>query len=421
MKQRQPKEEKSVVGKLRWKRRLRIIAVMLVLLVAVGITVGAMLVLSPNIQTQTAIPAEMTDSLSAAGYVVHDSTPVTAEQQGYLYYTVSAGQRVPAGTVVAESYGSSQAAEARASLEHINAEIENLQAAQSTYVESGDVEGLLQQRQEGVYDLLDALDANNYSSVGDSLAEVTLASNKLQVATGEGIDYTARLDALNAQKLRYEALAVPQSVLSAPVTGYFVPSDKYDKQMQTYDTLQAATPEEIQTMLQKTPSYYPNEVVGHIVSDYKWTYFALIPLPDADKFTEGAKLNIAFPDHSEAAMPVKVVSIQSSETTGTVKVELLCEHMNSVVLSLRNEEAEIIFETHKGVRIDKRGLRMQDGQAGVYIKSGNMVYFRKIEILLQDEHYILVPDNVSDSNQVMMYDEIIVDSGGMELYDKQIL
>lgn len=421
MNNRQDKKEKSVADKLRWKRRARVIAVVLFLVLVAGTAAGAMLVLSPNIQTQTAVPAEMKDVLDAAGYVVHASTPVTAQQQGYLYYTVSAGQRVQAGATVAESYATSQAAEARASLARVNSEIENLVAAQNTYVESGDVEGLLQQRQAGVYDLLDALDAGNYGNVDAALAEVTVSSNKLDVATGKNVDYTARLDALYTQKQQLEQVAVAQAVVAAPATGYFMPSDQYDEQMQAYETLQTAGASEIQSMIQSAPAYYPNDVVGHIISDYKWTYFAIVPLEDAEKFSQGAKLSIAFMEYSETTMPVKVMSVEPNEAAGVAKIELFCEHMNTMVLGLRQENAQIIFASYRGIRIDRRGLRVQNGQPGVYIRSGNMVYFRKIEILLEDEHYILISSDLSDTNQVMMYDEVIVDSGGMELYDKQII
>ena len=408
----------------RTKRRFGLIAFFLALILAVGVVGGAMMVLSPNIQTQTAVPATMTDSTFAQGFVVLDETPIVSSETGHLYFTANNGERIPAGSAVAEVYSNRSAAEARALLKDINEEIDLLQQAQSTYVASGDVEGLLQQRQDLLLKLMDAMDTANYDNLQKPLAEVTLAANKLQVAIGETVDYSAQIEQLEAQRQQCEAQIQEslQSTVSAPASGYFVVSEKYDRVLLDYNTLKDASTQEVQLMMHAPPQLYPSDVVGHIISDYKWYFFALLPLEQSDKFFLNRKLQITFPDYSESSLPVKVHSVQHDESTGLMKVEFLCEYINPQVLALRFENAQIIFSVQNGIRIDKRALRIRNGEPGVFIKSGNLVRYRKIEILLEDENYLLIPAEIKPgANEVQMYDEIIVDNGGLELNDMQIL
>lgn len=417
----QPRFGRSIRAKRIRRRIAAVLAVLFVLSVA-AFVVGAILVMSPNIQTQAAIPATMTDYISADGFVVLSTVPVESQGSGFLYYSVTSGQRVRAEALVADVYASRQGVEARSMVEQIDAELAQLETAQNTYVESGDIESLLQQRQAGVYNLLNAMDADNYANIDAPFAEVTLASNKLQVATGENVDFSSRAGYLTSQRESYQSRNTPVGAIYAPDTGYFVPSGKYDQIVPAYETLTEASPATLGRLLETEPQYFGENVIAHIVNDYKWHFFTTVPLADAGKFTVGKKLEISFPDYGETAVPVKVESIVEDEDTGVAKIELLCEYINPQILTLRHEKANIIFSTQRGLRIDKRALRVKDGEYGVFIRVGNIVRYRRIEILLEDDHYILIPLTVTAGvNEVTLYDDVIVDNGGLELYDQRIL
>lgn len=420
-----PKRPEDVERRIRRKRfwrRTRLIALFLLVVFVGGLAVAGFVILSPNIQTQVALPGSMTDSLTLPGIAAMDSVDISSSATMQLYYLVQAGQRVPSGTVVADAYASTEAAQARANLEQLDAEIARLEAAQSTYVETGDVENLLQQRQTEVYSLLNAIGSGNYANVNDPLANVTLAANKLEVATGTSVDYSARIAELTAQRNQYEAMAVVQSQITAPAGGYFVSSSRYDVQIASYEEIASLAPLQLQLRLQAPVQYYPNSVVGHIVSDYKWNLFLIAGQGEIERFSVGAKLSVAFPEYGDTTLPVTVQTVEMDEAAGIAKIELLCENINATVLELRNETVQVVFSTQTGIRIDKRALRMVDGTPGVFVKVGNVVRYRKVQILLEDENYILIPATVENGvNEVALYDDIIVDNGGLELYDQRIL
>ena len=56
---------------------------------------------------------------------------------------------------------------------------------------------------------------------------------------------------------------------------------------------------------------------------------------------------------------------------------------------------------------------------GVYVNFSNVVYFKKIAPVFEDENYVIVPKKTDENNQVKMYDSIIVK--GRNLYNGKYL
>lgn len=378
-------------------------------------------ILTPRMRTQIAVQDTMTESLSVKGFVSLQTTPVLAGE-GTVYYTVPLGQRVSAGAQVAEVFASAGAAQARASLDEVNSELALLESAQATYAEGGDVDIYLKQIQTGMYGLLDVVENGRYEGLAQAAGEVTFAANRMEVVTGDNVSYAGRKAVLEAEKQGYEALAQPISTLTAPETGFFVPLAKQTPLQQDQGALAAASPAQLQAMLEQPPAYYGDNTAGLIVQDYKWSYYTVVPLKDAERLKEGDKLELAFPDVGRAGVPVVVAAVQPDEAGGIAKIELLCENMSPEVMQLGTERAEIILRTEKGIRIDKKAMRILEGERCVYVKFGNQVFKRPIKILLEDENYLLLSGEYQQGvNEVRLYDEVVVESGGVELYDKRVL
>ena len=88
---------------------------------------------------------------------------------------------------------------------------------------------------------------------------------------------------------------------------------------------------------------------------------------------------------------------------------------------MAQQSAQVDFASYEGIRIPAEALHIVDGEKGVYVKYGNIVYFRKIQILYQDEDFILVPEGgkVGSDNEVRLYDEIITEGSGLK--DEKLL
>ncbi len=417
------KEKTSTPYYMRSKksRQLKWLIWVLVMIPILYFAVQVVYILTPRMRTELAIKETMTDYLMVQGDVVLKTEPVTG--QGILYYTVPPGQRVAAGAEVAKVFSSTEAVEAMNDLNAVNQELTLLETAQKTMAESGDVDLYLEQMQKAQLQYIRLLQQGEYTNLEESKNAMVLAGNKVSVATGEAVNFEERIAYLNGQKQHYESIAVPIGSLTTPVTGYFSPSAKYDRIPLDPEAVQQASPAELQQMLNQPPAYFGADVIGHITSDYKWSFIAVVPIKDAARFEVGSTaLQLAFPDSSEKTSPVKVESVTMDEGAGLAKVVLSCDYISPEILNLRVEHAKIIFRELKGLRVDKNALRVIEGKQYVYIKFGNQVYLTPIKILLEDEYYLLVSDVYEeDVNELRMFDTVVVDSGGMELHDQRIL
>lgn len=405
------------------RRKKSIFIMILILLISVPIIyiiVQLILIYIPDVRYETAMPDTMRDYISVKGFVTMESQPISGSGNT-LFYTVPEGERIITGGEVAKIFSGETSASAWGYAEQLTTEIEQLESAKKTYTEGGDIDALAKQKLEGVYSLLDGIQSENYADLDSPKASIMLASNKMALVTGEQIDLDSRIAELTAQRDAFTAQAEVLGSITAPVSGYFVPSSKFDTIMETAENLNSLSAIELKNKTEATSEYYGSDVVGHIISDYKWEFFTTVSIEYADKFAVGNKLEIAFPDYGDTAMPVKVETVTIDEENGIVKLGLLCEYMNSNVLNMRCEKAELIFGTEKGLLVDKSALHLVDSVPGVYIKYGNMIYFRKVDILQEDDHYMLISDEKSETNQLGIYDEVIVDSGGLVLENEKIL
>lgn len=424
------KPHPAILRRRRWKK-IRWGLWLLLMVPVIYFVIQVFIILAPRMTTDVARLYVMTDSLAVTGQVVLDSQLITGGE-GYPYFTIPNGQRVAAGAEVAQLFTSEQGVEAMDHLHQINEEIELLNLARVTVAEGGDMDKLLAERQQGLYGMLEAIEHDNYGQLDQYEYEVTLASNRMEIATGVVGDFDTRLAALDNLKAQFENSYLPSGTVLAPEVGYFVAASLKDQIVMDYETISALPPLELQNAIHAPAAFYGNDVMGHIVLDYKWYFFTTVPIEEADKFIVGDKsLHLSFPSENNLSMPVQVRSVQEDEQNGIATVELYCEYIRPEILTLRVESAQVIFGEQKGIRIEKEALRLvdvknDDGSVstyrGVYERIDNMVYFRRVEILLEDEFFYLIPEKViPEVNELEMYDIYVVDPGGVELYDRKIL
>ena len=305
--------------KPRSRFRVSYLLALLFLVFLIYLVVQLFLIYSPNLRTEYIIRGSMTESITVQGFVGMTDTPVTGSG-GVMYYTIPAGERVAAGGKVAEVYATEAAAEAQEALKQAEAELAQLETATKTMAEGGDLEALLKQKYAAINEMRGVIESGNYADISVPKAEVALASNKVLVITGEEVAFDNRMEQLGQQRDNNASQAVPVSEVTAPVSGYFIPSPKYDRVLADTATLEEAGPAGLQQMLEQPAAYYSDDIVGHIVQDYKWNFYTVVSLRDAARFEEGAKLEIAFPDISEDTLSVTVAGCELAEEAGLSKI-----------------------------------------------------------------------------------------------------
>ena len=368
--------------------------------------------------TQTAIRYSMADSIRLDGLVCFEEQPVPGE--GRVGYLVRSGERVSVGAPVAELYSSPEQARGHAHLQKLEHQIDLLQHSRTAA--GTDVNAYLSQAQAGVYDLLDAIDRGDYTGLGESRDRYLTATNRLQVMTGRAGDLDGTLNGLRAEQKHLAAAVGQTRQVTAPVGGYFVAAAHFQPTGVSAGEAADASPAELRSLLEQEPQPAEQDgLAGRIVTSYRWQFHGLCTADESRRFEVGQKVHISFPGRMQEPMPARVTAVQLDEEEGIAKITVECEYIGSELLSLAHQEAQIDFEEYSGLRISTEALHIVDGQKGVYVRSGNLLYFKKISILYQNEDYLLVPEDGGEdgASEVRMFDEVVVSGSGLK--DKKLL
>lgn len=399
------------------QRIITMIVLAILVLPTIYLGIQLFVILNRPYRTETAVEYVLSDSVFANGYVVFDQTPVDGE--GDLGYLVENGERVSSGTAVAEVYTSPEQAESRRQLEAIDTQLNLLEKSENT---SGtDVDMLYKQQQNALYDLLDSIDLQAYDQVPDAGNQYLLAANKIQIMTGAVSNFAQAKQELETQKEQAQAQLGQPATITAPVGGYFVASDSADMLSLTREDLDAMDPAALSQSVESENGVQPLGGAGKIVTSYTWYFYGVCSLNEGKKFENVSDVEISFPGVAEKVLPATVESVTLNEDEGLAKFVLHCEYIGADVMGLSLEQAKIDFQSYEGLRVDANALHIVDGQKGVYVKYGNLARWRKIQIIYQNEEYLLVAEDgkVGTDNELRMFDEVIVE--GTDLKDGKIL
>lgn len=396
--------------------------VFLLCIPAIYLAIQIYRVLDSNYTTQLAERYVMSDSIACRGIVGMSETEIPYDGSGVLSYTVENGERVSVGGTVAMQFATPQEAQTDIYVRTLAKELETLARSQGNTTGT-DAEALLRQRYTGAYDILDCVESGNYAELADAKAQVQLAENRLQLVTGRALDFMAYMQTLQAS---HDALQVGGTAVGAPVSGYFVAGK--DSKVRQYDLEQLTqmSPQELQEAAQQESVAAASNVAGKLIADYKWQFFTTVTVPQADKIEQAANLSVSFAGSTSGKIPATVQSIVRDEENNLAKIELVCDYINADVVTQEHADAILYFRDYEGLRINRNAERYQGDVRGVYVRSGNVVYFKRIEPIFEDETYYLVPLTPDDPktvetpvNEVNMFDTIIVE--GKNLADGKML
>lgn len=385
---------------------------LLFLLAAAYIIVQLYVILGREYKTEIAVLYTMADSVELPGFVMFDAINVPGE--GNLGYLVEDGERVSEGAVIAEKYTDDSQSAAREQLIRLQNNIDLLTKSQNSA--GSDLTLLTTQTKTALYNLLDQLDTASYSGMQDAESEFLLAQNRLQISTGQTSGFQSTIAELEAERDTVAAQLEGLETITAEENGYFISAASAMPLDLEEQTLTDATPARIQELLDQGVPASTASLAGRIVEGFSWRFYTVCDQDTAERFDGVTNVRISIPGKEETPLDATVSSVELDEESGLAKIVIECQTINSDVLRLGQETAKIDLQTYQGLRIDKDALHIVDGEKGVYVKYGDLQRFRKIQILYEDDTYMLVPSDgsVGGDSEVRLYDEVIVEGSDLQ-------
>ena len=373
------------------------------------------------------------DSAEAVGILVRQETVLPA-QTGIVDVTRSEGEKVGVGQSVAQVYRDSQAQNNQADLEALADQIQLLE-----YSSDGGGVDSAAKLDENILQAVTALHAasgvGDYNQLEDQARTLKSTVLKRGYVYGNGLGAEELSQKLNDLKSQYAALkqqtSSSTSSVRAPQSGVF------STLVDGYET--AVTP---QTVFQLTPASLSALLAGQgkeagggmgkLITSTRWYFAAALPVSVAERLKEGSTATLRFSGDFDQDIDMRVDQIGQAEGDKSVVVFSTDRYLSQTTL-LRQQTAELIFNSWSGLRIPKQALRMekstytdketgqevQNNRLGVYALLGGRAEFKTVEVVTEGDDYYVVRSTTDESDALRAGDEVIVRA--TELYDGQLL
>ncbi len=388
----------------------------IMVLLAVFVIIFASLLRKP-VKTEVIGYGVAENKLTTDTYIIKDETLVAAPETGILNCLVDENERVARYSHIATVFVGNFPEELQVKLRNINEKISKLEHNfndRSVYV--SDVAATENAIYSRINNVIDAVYNNDLS---DSVQYKDDLNKIIGNINGEKVADNTELDSLYNQKAEIEKqLNGSVSNIYSPISGLFSSKvDGYENYLSAKN-ISLFTPSYIKEAKEHKEGSYENAVKGQPVvkvsNNYLWYVTAVVDYTWAENLKKGDAVSLRFPSISDDKYDAKVNFI-SDEQDGEVVLVISCEKNVTNLFGVREIEAEIIKNSYSGFKISKEAVRiLPDGTSGVYVLKDRVARFKTVDVLYNGETYVIAREDNSISNNVLLYDEVILNIENIE-------
>ncbi len=373
-----------------------------VLLKVAGAILGLLVVLyigyqiwhriTSTIKYEPAAPYTYTVKSTGEGYVIRDETVIESPGAGSVVPSVGAGDKVSAGSEVAGLYSES-GSDARQKLAAIDAQIELLSMAQNNEgLTNRDVSKLDGETYGIITEIRRCAEQGKYAEAASHKMNLINLVNRRNTAAGTVTDVEAQLSELRRERAELtSSLGELISKITTPRSGWYYPNtDGYEGVFVPSKT-DNMTYSEFMKLIESPVSATVGDA-GKIVTSPSWSFVCVLDGESLSSKEVGKKYTICFVQNRGIRVEMKLERVSREGDAGIAVFS--SDKMPEGFDFARLQSYELIEEEYTGFRIPKSAVRMIDGQMGVYVLTGEVVHFRKIEVMTEYENtYIVVMDH----------------------------
>lgn len=397
-----------------------IVVSLLVILVLCYIGYQAYRSVYTGVNTELATLHSVYDSIETEALIYREETLVSNADDGYPYFLIENGAHVAKNGVIASVYQDPDSGHIGRQIDEID---EQIQALKTIVADAGSgrltLDVINEQFSDTLLQLIRDTELGCLDTSDDQAFHLLSLLSKKALITGKDVDFTAKIQELEDKKAALKASYSPYvDKITAPDAGYFAnTTDGYEELLSTaHITDRTMTVASLTEHFDLKPKSV--EACGKIVRGYEWFLACIVPDTYYNALGEKNRLTIRLPFVMDEAIPV-VVEYAKKDNKGQMVVVFRCDQMNAQLATIRQETVEIQLVEHTGIKVPKRALVEQNGVMGVYVRSGNVVAFRKIKQQYSQPADYVICEIIEEDGYLRMYDDIIV--GGRDLYDGKII
>ena len=404
--------------KAKERRKLVMLPIKLVFGIAcVGVlayfVVQVFLAFNTPMTTATALSTVVNDEFSIVGYFVREETVLEADYDGILVYTVDEGDKVARFGEYAAVYENSGAAELKATATRLDENIQFLQSALDSSMDTSGVMNLSSYIYEGLYDTSELADAEAFTLISDYVSAVKSNIITRELTNTPVEEIQSMITSLESQRDRLnELIGDSETTLTTSESGFFTSHvDGYENVFDV-NALDELTPSSFRSLLNQNASVTDRQV-GRLVTSFTWYFVSNLRVDVASALTSGSYVNLRFDAMGDDLVRVRVESISAAED-GEVTVVFSSDQYMEELVNLRKQSASVVMATYEGLKVPKDAVRVdEEGNLGVYVITGMYSEFKEIDVLYETEDYYIVDTDPTTTRSLLVYDLIIVNGKGL--------
>lgn len=428
-------QEKKRTKLYRRRRNSNTVVVLVGVVALLYIVLQTVYALSNHYVTVAATRVTVEDSIECSGIFIRDEVVAEQVTSPTVKHLASTGERVKKQSQLAVVYAGESALETSRELERMEAEVALLRSALRSAGDYSDTARLDQQLTSAMRTLSAQVKDGIVTDARDTAEGLREQSLRRAAGALETEALSGELEDLERQlsQLSSRVSGQTRSVLS-PATGYFSETVDGYEGILTRERLETLTYEELTGLMGNGSRGAQGTALGKIVRGFSWYFAVPLEIADARRMRVNARVTVRFSQTGES-VNATVYDIRRSEDDGHALVILTGDWFSSSIVSMREQEIDLIIGSYTGLKVPKEAVRVEtetrtaeDGtetttsRIGVYIMSGSFARFKEIRQIYEADTYYVVRQEINTAaagDALVMQDLIIVQ--GKEIEDRKVL
>ncbi len=364
---------------------------------------------STDIRTVSAAYSSVDVVLSGRAYIFRDELLLVSNGGVSANYLVSDGEKVSINQAIADVFSDNSGYNIKARIVNIDKQLKLLgKSSVGVTADRTDTSSVDAQIYSSYTEVIDRATRGEFSYAIKSSSDLLVGLNKRQLITGESRGFDTRIAALTSDRAALVAqLSGKYETVLTSKSGYFYSETDGFEELFTIKALNGLTFDAFDNLAASVDDKSGEggqitNKIGKIVSGYNWYIALKLERQSASHLVVGNSYDVEFPYNYDTKISMKLERMITEPGEKEVILVLSSGRMPKDFNYMRGQEAKIVTDSFKGLRVPSSSVRVVEGEKGVYTLYGSKVVFKKINIIYDGDGYYLTSDGTPMGNEALI-------------------